>query len=274
MDMLKRFAPALAALLLIACALPALAADPGPAQVYQVARSGNLAQAQQMIAQVLRDQPRSGQAHYVAAEIDARAGNYGAARQELQTAESLEPGLPFANAGSVQQLQAQLGDAPLAVLAPRTVRAGRSHFGLFLIFIGVGVVLWVLLRRRAVAMGYPQYPGQYRGGMSPGMPGGYGPGGYMPGGGSGIMGNVASGLALGAGVAVGEEVVDRMLSGGSSPGGSGFVAPAEAAPAPDPNADMGGGDFGLNDPGSWDAGAGGWDDGGAGGGGGDNGGWT
>jgi uncharacterized protein len=273
MDMLKRITPAFCALLLIACALPALAADPSPAQVYQAARSGNLAQAQQMIAQVLRDQPRSGQAHYVAAEIDARVGNYAAARQELQTAQSLEPGLPFASARSVQELQAQLGaDAPLPVLAPRTVRAGRSHLGVFLFFIGAGAVLWLLLRRRAVAMGYPQYSGQYPGNGTPGMPGGYGPGGYMPGGGSGILGGVASGLALGAGVAVGEEVVDRMLSGGASPSGGGFVAPAEAAPAPDPNADMGGDDFGLNDPGSWDAGGGGWDDGGGSGGG--DGGWT
>jgi hypothetical protein len=272
MDMLKRITPALAGLLIVACALPALAADPSPAQVYQAARNGNLAQAQQMIAQVLRDHPQSGEAHYVAAEIDARGGDFKAARQQLQTAESLEPGLPFASARSVQDLQAQLTETPLEVLAPRTVRAGRSHLGLFMIFIGAGVVLWLLLRRRAMAMGYPQYPGRYPGGVQPGMPGGYGPGGYMPGGGSGIMGSVASGLALGAGVAAGEELVDHMLNGGSSSGG-GFVPPAESAPAPDPNSDMGGNDFGLNDPGSWDGGgSGGWDDGG--GGGGDNGGWT
>jgi uncharacterized protein len=274
MDMLKRFTPAIAALLLVCCALPALAADPSPAQVYQAARSGNLAAAQQMIAQVLRDHPRSGEAHYVAAEIDARAGNFGPARQELQTAESLEPGLPFASVRSVQELHAQLGEAPLTMLAPRTVRAGRSHFGLFLILIGAAVVLWLMLRRRAVAMGYPQYPGQYPGGMGGMPPPGYGPGGgYMPGGGSGIMGNVASGLALGAGVAAGEELVDHLLGGSSSPGGTGFVPPAEASPAPDPNSDMGGNDFGLNDPGSWDGGGGGgWDDSNSGGDGG--GGWT
>jgi uncharacterized protein len=228
MDMLKRITSALTALLVVACALPALAADPTPAQVDQAARGGNLAAAQQMIAQVPRDHPQS-----------------------------------VANPRSVQELQAQLGDAPLTVLAPRTVRAGRSHLGLFMILIGAAVVLWLLLRRRAAAMGYPQYPGQYPGsGVPPGMPpGGYGPGGYMPGGGSGIMGSVASGLGLGAGVAAGEELVDHMLGGGSSPGGGGFVPPAESAPAPDPNADMGGNDFGLNDPGSWDGGGdggGGW----------------
>jgi len=275
MDVLKKLTPALAALLVVACALPALAADPSPAQVYQAARSGNLTAAQQMIAQVLRDHPRSGQAHYVAAEIDARAGNFGLARQELQTAQSLEPGLPFANPRSVQELQAQLGEAPLTVLAPRTVHAARSHLGLFVILIGAAVVLWLVLRRRAAAMGYPQYPGQYPGsGVPPGMPpAGYTPGGYLPGGGSGLMGSVASGLALGAGVAAGEELVDHLLGAGSGPGGGGFVPPAESAPAPDPNADMGGNDFGLNDP-SWDGGGGGgWDDGGSGGG--DGGGdWT
>jgi hypothetical protein len=276
--MLKRITLALGALLVLACTLPALAADPSPAQVYQAARSGNLAEAQQMIAQVLRDHPRSGQAHYVAAEIDARAGNFGLARQELRTAQSLEPGLPFANPRSVQELQQQLGEAPVGTLPVRTVRAHSSHLGLFLILIGAAVVLWLVLRRRAAAMGYPQYPGQYAGSVPPGAPpGGYGPGGYpggyMPGGGSGIMGSIASGLAVGAGVAAGEEIVEHMMGHGSNTAGGGFVPPAEAGQMPDPNADMGGNDFGLNDPGSWDdgGGGGGWDDGG---GGGDGGGWT
>ncbi|MDE2051806.1 MAG: tetratricopeptide repeat protein [Gammaproteobacteria bacterium] len=281
--MLKRITLPLGALLLIACALPALAADPSSDQIYQTLRSGNVAGAQQMIAQVLRDHPQSGKAHYVAAEIDARAGNYGLARQELATAESLEPGLPFANPRAVRDLKLQLGGASGAGFAPQPVRVRRSsHVGLFLILIGAAVVLWLMLRRRATAMGYR---GQYPGGIAPGMPpGGYGPtgygpggypGGYMPGGGSGIMGSVASGLALGAGVAAGEELVQHMMGGGSSnPGGGGFVPSAQADQMPDPNADMGGNDFGLNDPGSWDdggGGGGGWDDGG---GGGDGGGWT
>lgn len=280
--MLKRITLSLATLIVAACALPALAADATPAQVYQAARNGNLAGAQQMIAQVLRDHPRSGQAHYVAAEIDARAGNLGLARQELHTAQSLEPGLPFANPRSVQELQEQLAEAPVATYslqAPVRVLGRSSHFGLFLFLIGAAIVLWLVLRRRAVAMGYPQYSGQYPGGPPGAPPGGYGggyPGGYMPGGGSGIMGSVASGLAIGAGVAAGEELVQHMMGGGSSSGG-GLVPPAQAAPQmPDPNADMGGNDFGLNDPGSWDdgsggGGGGGWDDGG---GGGDGGGWT
>jgi hypothetical protein len=282
--MLKRITLSIAALLVTACALPALAADPSPAQVYQAARSGNLAEAQQMIAQVLRDHPQSGEAHYVAAEIDARAGNSGLARQELQTAQSLKPGLPFADPRAVRELQQQLGEATVATSsqqAPVRIMGRSSHFGLFLILIGAAIVLWLVLRRRAAAMGY-QYPGAYPGNVPPGVPpGGYSPGGYpggyMPGGGSGIMGSVASGLALGAGVAAGEGLVQHMMGGGSSAGG-GFVPPAQAGEMPpDPNTDMGGNDFGLNDAGSWDdgsggGGGGGWDDGGGGGDGG--GGWS
>jgi hypothetical protein len=278
--MSKRFTLPFGTLLLLTIALPVLAADPSPAQVYQAARSGNLAQAQQMIAQVLRDHPTSGQAHYVAAEIDARAGNLGLARQELQTAESLEPGLPFAQPRSVQELRAQLGQGSGA-FAQRPTRARHSsHLGIFLVLIGAAVVLWLFLRRRAAAMGYPQYPaGQFPGSVGPGGPppgygpGGY-PGGYMPGSGPGIMGSVASGLALGAGVAAGEELVQHMMGGGANSGG-GFVPPAQGGEMPGANADMGGNDFGLNDPGSWDDGSGGGGDaGGDAGGGGDGGGWS
>jgi hypothetical protein len=279
--MTSRITRFIAPLLVLACALPALAADPSPAQVYQAARGGNLAAAQQMIAQVLRDHPRSGQAHYVAAEIDARAGNFGLARQELRTAQSLEPGLPFAKRDSVRRLERALGQAPGAGLA-RPVASPRhsSHLGLFLLLIGGAVVLWLVLRRRAAATGYPapeagpfpaqysgQYPGQYPGAVPPGMA----PGAYGPGSGSGIMGSVASGLAMGAGVAAGEELVQHMMGGGS-PAGGGFVPSADASQLADPNSDMGGNDFGLNDPGSWGDGGdgGGFDDGG----GGDGGGWS
>ena len=268
----------LGVLLAWAFTLPALAAAPTPDQVYQALRAGNVAQAQQMMTQVLNEYPRVGRAHFVAAEVDARAGHYGLARQELRTAEALDPSLAAKDRRGVEELQQQLGEAPVGVLAQQTVRPSHpSRLPLFLILIGAAVVLWLVLRRRAATMGYQQYPGQYPGGIPPG-PGGYGPGGYpggyMPGGGSGIMGSVASGLALGAGVAAGEELV-RHVIGGGSPGAGGFVPPAEAGQLPDPNADMGGNDFGLNDPGSWDdgsGGGGGWDDGG--GGGDSGGGWT
>ena len=39
-----------------------------------------------MIKQALKEHPTSGEAHYVAAEVYAREGNLGEARQELATA--------------------------------------------------------------------------------------------------------------------------------------------------------------------------------------------
>jgi predicted aspartyl protease len=84
-------------------------ADPTMHQVYEAAQSGHLDQAQKMMAQVLRDHPRSGKAHYVEAELYAKQGNYTAARDELSQAEQLDPGLPFAKPAAVQDLKAKLG---------------------------------------------------------------------------------------------------------------------------------------------------------------------
>jgi hypothetical protein len=79
--------------------------------------------------------------------------------------------------------------------------------------------------------------------------------------GSGIAGGLASGLAVGAGVVAGEELAHHFLDGGHREGG--VIPSADAAEPGYSNSDMGGNDFGANDPGSWD-------DGGGGGGGGDD----
>ena len=83
--------------------------------------------------------------------------------------------------------------------------------------------------------------------------------------GSGIAGGLASGLAVGAGVVAGEELAHHFLDGNRS---GGVLPPADGSPPVDPNADMGGANFGIDDPSSWDDGSSG---GGGDGGGGD---WT
>ncbi len=96
-------------LLSLAVAAPVLAdVDPSMQDVYSAAQSGHLAQAQQMMTQVLRDHPRSAKAHYVAAEIYAKEGNFSLARGEFNIAEQLEPGLPFAKPEAVQALRSQI----------------------------------------------------------------------------------------------------------------------------------------------------------------------
>jgi hypothetical protein len=256
--------------------LAADSADPTVHQIYEAAEAGHFDQAQQMMDQVLRDHPKSAKAHYVQAELYAKEGKTALARAELGQAEQIEPGLTHENPRSVQALKAQLGMIPRAQ-APRVIgmtSAPAPHFpwGTVLILAIVVGVLWMLFRRRS---SYAQYPAG--GPAMGGAPGGYGPGGYGgPGGpvgggmGSGIAGGLASGLAVGAGVVAGEELAHHFLDGGRRETREGTVLPpAESGGWEQPgNSDMGGTDFGVNDPGSWDDSSGG----GGGGGGGDD--WT
>jgi uncharacterized protein len=234
-------------------------ADPSVSQIREAAAAGHLDQAQEMIQKVLTDHPTSAKAHYVQAELYAKEGKISLARAELGTAERLNPGLTEFSARSVQELREQLGGRPAAATRALSApeRAGpRVPWGMFLILGIVAAVLFMLFRRRPT---YNQYPAA---GGVPGAPGspGYGPGpGYgsppMGGGmGSGIAGGLASGLAVGAGVVAGEELAHHFLDGGRREGG---VIPSAEASEPNPNSDMGGSDFGVNDPGSWDDGGGG-----------------
>ncbi|MGA2187817.1 MAG: tetratricopeptide repeat protein [Steroidobacteraceae bacterium] len=257
----------------VSFSVPVLADTPDPSvrQIYEAAEGGHLDQAQQMIEQVLRDHPTSAKAHYVQAELYAKEGKAVLARTELGQAETLDPGLPHENPRSVQTLKAQLGAAGRSAQTSHAMNFGGapapSHFpwGTVLIVALVVGLLWAMFRRRA---GYGQYPAA-GGPVMGGGPGTYGgPAGYgaapMGGGlGSGIAGGLASGLAVGAGVVAGEELAHHFLDGSAR---EGTVLP----PAADnnewqqSNGDMGGSDFGVNDPGSWD------DSGGGGGGGGDD----
>jgi hypothetical protein len=254
---------------------PVLAADPSVNQIYTALASGHVDDAQRMINEVLKDHPQSGHAHYVAAEVAARRGNLGLAREELATAERLKPGLPFAKPESVNELRRQLAQrsvVPRSVSPPVVYRVERhSSFPWgWVLLIGGVILLWVILRRRAA---YRTYPGPV-GGPMPGPMGGPmmgGPmmgGGMAPPGGGGILGGLASGLAIGAGVAAGEELVHHMLDGDRGGGVIPNAGASEAGYPDNPNSDMGGQDFGINDGGGWDDGGGG----GGGGGGGDD--WT
>ena len=259
--------------------LPVLAADgtadPTVDQIYQAAKAGHYDQAQTMMAQVLRDHPKSAKAHYVQAELYAKEGKTGLARAELAQAEEIDPGLSHENASSVQALKGQLGMAPRGTQAPRVIgmtsAPSAPHFpwGTVLVLVLVVGVLWMLFRRRSGPVGYSGAPAM--GGGAPGYgPTGYGgPGAPMGGGmggggiGSGIAGGLASGLAVGAGVVAGEELMHHFTDGNRSEG----VAPPvqDNSWQPPSNDNMGGNDFGVNDSGSWD-------DSGGGGGGGDD--WT
>jgi uncharacterized protein len=280
--MFKRVHLSLLALLALGIAGTAFAAtDATPHQIYEAAQSGHMAEAQQMIDQVLRDHPQNAKAHFIASELDTRIGDLAAARQQLATAKQLDPTLAFASAPALSALERQLTGMRAVIpgsgvgsqaFAP-AVRHSSVPWGLIIILAIGAFVLWSIFRSRA-QRAYAQTYGP--GALPPGNPGmqpGYGPGYPPPGGGSGLMGSLASGLAIGAGVAAGEELVRHVIDG------NGNVVPAPAADLRDPpqNQDMGGNDFGTQDGSSWGNDSGGGDSGGGwggdsgGGGGGD---WT
>jgi Tfp pilus assembly protein FimV len=76
--------------------------------IYEAVRLGRLDQARHMVEQVLKDHPRSGKAHFVAAEVYAKSGDFHAAKVELDLAEELQPGLPSINPKSVEELRREL----------------------------------------------------------------------------------------------------------------------------------------------------------------------
>ncbi len=233
-------------------------------EVYQAVQSGQLAKADTMIKEVLQNHPNSAKAHYVAAEVYLKEGKVEAARSHFMKAENLAPGLPFAQAESVQKLQVQLASGAVApAVSQGSIFSNPIFWGLIAILV-VGIFI-VMRRRKAEAVqvynapsaGYPGTPG----GPPAGYPGGPGyPGAPAAGGmGSGLMGSLATGAALGAGMVAGQALASNLMGGHDSghantnPNLNQVSGPASS----DPN-------FGVGDTGSWDDGASSWDDSGGG----------
>jgi uncharacterized protein len=313
---LHRLAPWLAAVALVFSGVAAIAqAEPTLNQVYEAAQGGRLADAQVMMQQVLVAHPDSAKAHFVDAEIAARAGKIQRARDSLARAEKLAPGLPFAKPESVTSLRSKIAsgasasprsdsnvDRPVpqqrtSETAPAPASASSFPLGLGLALGGGALALVFLLRRRkAVAtnvgpagfpdrgganggLAGPQAFGGGGGGAAPmgyGQPGygqpGYGQPGYgqAPGMGSRVMGGLATGMAVGAGVMAAEAIGRNMMGHDRHPDGhtGNAVTSNDNVPLADNNYDMGGQNFGVNDAGSWDDGGGTFSSGDVGGGGG------
>lgn len=270
--------------LLLLAGSPAMAQpEPTMNDIYATAQAGRLAQAQVMLQQVLVAHPNSAKAHFVESELFARQGNLPRAREALSQAEKLAPGLPFAKPEAVQLLRGQLYSATAPTrqvsAAPQAPAASAGNWLLpMLLAVGVIGIAYLVFRPRRPqvyvtennGLSGPQNFGgnggavmqpSYGGGPYGGAPYGQPMYGQAPGSGLGgrIMGGVATGLAVGAGV-VAAEAIGRNLMGGHDQGSS-HIDNNSYEPY-NGNADMGGQNFGINDSSSWD-------DGGGGGGGGD-----
>ncbi len=266
--------------------------EPTLSQIYEAAQGGRMEQAQTMMQQVLIAHPGSGKAHFVQAELFARQGKLGLARESLATAEKLAPGLPSIKPEALQSLRTQLAakaPAPVAnnavphrpAMAQDPSPAPSFPWGLALAIGGAAIGLAIYLTRRKPAPVYEQQPPQY---VTQGASGLNGPQGFgtansvapgmmqqpygqpaSSGLGGKIMGGVATGLAVGAGV-MAAQAIGRTLTGNHDQG----ARPPETLANSDyqninSNPDMGGENFGVNDTASWDdagggdAGGGDWD---------------
>ena len=257
--------------------------EPTLDQVYQEAQAGHVEHALQLMQPVLRAHPSSAKAHYVEAELLARQGQAGKARDELSAADRLSPGLPFASADAVRNLRRELMPAAAltrsnfapatAYTAPQPTSHNSIPWGVLWAVCGGAFLAWVLMRlgrpaagtNSARATGYagpaavPAWPAA---GASPAYAGaGPAPGPLSaPSMGGQLAGGLATGLAVGAGV-MAAEAIGKTLFGGDRHSASGFgsqpasfdetrLAPIREETNLDP--DMGGRDFGIQNAGSWD----------------------
>jgi clan AA aspartic protease (TIGR02281 family) len=100
------------AIILCTVALSSAADEPLPTidQIYLALQDGRPDSAQHMISRVLAARPNSAKAHYVQAEVYARAGKLSQARSELKIAEQLQPDLRFATPHAIAELRTQLSE--------------------------------------------------------------------------------------------------------------------------------------------------------------------
>ncbi len=267
-------------------------AEPTLSQINAAAQAGQLDQAQVMIQQVLIAHPNSAKAHFVQAELFAKQGKANRAAEALASAEKLTPGLAFAKPEAVQSLRAQIAAAPKPMAAspspsravehtaPATASASSSWALPVLLTAGVMAFGYFFFRRKTAQTFNAPTPGASPYGNSaqtannanglsgpqgfganpaPGQPGqpGYGQPAYgqpaAPGMGSRIMGGVATGLAVGAGVMAAQAIAKSFNGEHDSANKSTDSAGNNLQPVAN-NYDMGGQNMGLNDTSSWDDG--------------------
>ena len=238
----RRLGQWLAVAALLGCSLAMAQSEPTLKQVYDEAHAGRVEQAQVMMQQVLVAHPSSGKAHFVQAELYARQGKAGLAREALATAEKLTPGLAFAKPEAVTALRAQLSaksNTPsntgassnrAAQMAAPVAPAAPFPWGIVLALGGGAIALFIYMQRKkqAAVMTMPQgayanqapqqgglngqqgfgmgnqAPQGMNPGMNPGMNNGFGqPQGYGQPQGNGMGGRIMGGLATGLAVGAG-----------------------------------------------------------------------
>ncbi len=222
-------------------------AEPSKQDINQALKNGDIAKAETLINEVLSAHPQSAEAHFKYAEILAAEGKLDAARKELSSAEKIRPSLNFATPAAVESLQHKLNQSS------QSSSHGTSPF----IFWGVLVLIAIIILAVVRALRRPQMQPNYA--AYPQSPNGYAPqgpyqnNGYAPQGGglgSNIMGGLATGAAVGAGVVAGEMLMHKILDG-DQPSHDAYT---RNQPAPNNYDDISGSDF-VDNSSSWDNGS-------------------
>jgi uncharacterized protein len=230
-------------------------------QVYLAAKAGKFNEAQSMMDKVLRDHPSSAKAHFVEAELLAKQGLFSNAGIELNTAEHLQPGLPFVKPEALQKLKSRIAAASNGAIQPNIARLSipstvNNWLPSILLIMGIGLIVLLIrfmMRRNSMMMPANNYIGNASGASGVGSVMGQPASGGM---GSGIMGSLATGAAMGAGVVAGEALMHHFIDGDKN-------NVTTESPLPDTSPlntssnmsetyDMGGTDFGIEDTSSWD----------------------
>ncbi|TCV89678.1 tetratricopeptide repeat protein [Sulfurirhabdus autotrophica] len=261
--MFKQLIPGMFLLGALSFIIGPVLADSNPTlhQVYLAAEAGRLGEAQGMMESVLKEHPNSSKAHYVEAEILAKQGRFENAEVELNRAESLAPGLPFAKPQAVSELKTMIASIHQKPFSTKSGAIGNTAgFPWGMLMLGIGSIIVITLVVRAITNRNAASPaGNYQAGMfgAIGQPNAaYPPGGSIApaapasgGIGSNIVSGLVTGAAVGAGMVAGEALVHHFMDGNRN---------NASAPTSIPDTwnsttnDMGGTDFGIADNASWD----------------------
>jgi len=280
---MNRSVAALMFVLAMSFGASAYAAEPSLHEVYQAAEAGKLDEAQRMMREVLNAHPNSAKAHFVEAELLVKQGQLRPAANELASAEKLAPGLPFANAQAVSSLKNAISHqnaSPHPAVQHDTLQAfptsqpeSRGGFSWGMLLGGLGLAAFISWVVKFMGARNRQFAGNqapsggfngYQTATAPtpygGTPQGYGSPAAAPGAGLGsqILGSLATGAAVGAGVVAGEALMHHFMDDKKpAPTPSQAYSSSNFDAIPDlpstPLNDMGGNDFGISDT-SWDDG--------------------
>jgi hypothetical protein len=288
---ISRFLLAVAISGLLGTGMALAQSEPTLAQIYATAQAGKLEEAQSMIQQVLISHPNSAKAHFVRSELYARQGKFDLARDNLATAEKIDPAMAFAKPEALQSLRNQIASTGNTAGATKRVAEGshyqtgsppsgtvndKANSWAIALLLAAAVIAagYFIFRRRTSPVSSPMSSyasfGTQPNNMNPAAtnPGGlagpqtFGMGSnagtmqnpYPQQAGSGlggkIMGGVATGLAVGAGMMAADAIGKTLMGDHNKNPGQQDTSANSFTNVNNP--DMGGNNFGVNDASSWD----------------------